>query len=195
MFIYELCLRRHKMAKSTSTTVSTAKPVAAVKPAQDAQAEATKRLVAQFAALELPVLATGSPLTTYQQDLISVGKVQAQKEGREDWWILHSSIKGDEVAKIPQSQLRALLFVVLSFLVSPRTDRGYAYIQWAATNKKLLEQHLGSYTVKVSMPKSTLPIIVGKVSEFLATVEVRAKILRDSVALQAPVKSVGTKHQ
>lgn len=174
------------MAKQTA--------VSTPKPAADAQAEATKKLLAQFASIELPVLATGSSLATYQQDLISVGKVQVQKSGGKDWWTLYSSDKKDEIAKVPQSQLRALLFVVLGFLVSPRTDRGFAYICWSADNKTLLEKILGDYTIKVSMPKSTLPIIVGKVSDMLAHVDVRAGILRASVALQAPVKSVGTKH-
>lgn len=156
--------------------------------------DVTKKILALFNSMELPVLATGAPHTTYAQDLIPLGKVQARKVGSEKWLTLFSEDKKAEVAKIPQSQLRALLFTMLAFLQTPRTDRGFAYCQWVAANKDVVEKYLGDYEILVTTPKGTLPVIVATIKDLLAGVEVRAKILSDSVKMQAPVKSVGTKH-
>lgn len=163
-------------------------------PVEDAQIAANKKILALFNSLELPVLATGTPHATYQQDLIPLGMVQARKIGTEDWLTLFSKDERAVIAKIPQSQLRAMLFSILSFLQTPRTDRGFAYVQWAAANKDIVEKYLGDYEIKVTTPKGALPVIVASIKDLLASVVVRAKILSDSIKLQAPVKSVGTRH-
>ena len=177
------------MAPKTAPT----KTAVSTEPSTDAQAVAAKNLLAKFAALSLPELATGGELANYQQDLISVGRVQAQK-GNNPKLLIYSKDEKEIVAKIHPAQQRALLFIVMSFLASPRTDRGFAYTTWAAANRELLETVLGEYKVEVDLPKSTLPKIVGTVSDLLSAVVVRAKIVHDSVAMQAPVKSIGTRH-
>ena len=185
------------MSRQTNATNKSASPAevpAATAPSADAQKEAMMKVVALFNALELPVLATGAAHQQFAQDLIPLGKIQARKVGAPDWKLLFSSEKKDEVAKIPASQQKAMFFTILSFLQTPRTDRGYAYVQWAAANKALIEKYLGDYEVMVTTPKGTLPVIVGTIKDLLAGVEVRAKILLASVAMQAPTKSVGTRH-
>lgn len=175
------------MAK-TAGQVSTPKPVA------DAQADATKKLLAQFASLPLPELATGGSLSTYAQDLLTIGKIQLQRAGTTDWILLHDAANKDAVAKVHPAQLKAVLFTLMGFLVSPRTDRGYAYIQWCKNHKDVVSKVLGQHKIRVEMPKSTIPVLVSTINDLLAGVDVRAKILLDSVKEVAPTKSVGVKH-
>jgi hypothetical protein len=185
------------MAKQTPVqpvSAPSTEPAGEPAPVADAQKKAMEEIVALFDKLPLPILATGAPHAAYAQDLLPLGKVQARKIGTEKWLTLFSEDKKEPVAGIPSSQLRAMLFTALSFLQAPRTDRGFAYCQWAAANKDTVEKYLGAYELKVSTPKGTLPIMIASIKDLLAGVAVRAKILSDSVKLQAPVKTAGTKH-
>lgn len=177
------------MAKATAST-----PATVSSPATDPQVEAQKQLLAKFAAITPPLLATGGDLSTlFSQDLATVSNIRLSKDGKA-WNTIFSTEKDAKVTKMHPAQYRAVVYTALAFLASARSDRGFAYITWAASNKAFLEQNLGKYTIEVTTPKSTLTKVVGKIDQMLVGIDAKAKILLDSVKAYPPVKGVGTRH-
>jgi DNA primase len=136
--------------------------------------------------IRLPKLASGGDLITWKSDLTSITSIEVCKEpGAKDpkWVVIHDTDEAKE-AKIPECQRKALVFTALAYLVSSRTDRGVAYKLWVASNKKSLETALGSYTIRVTMGKSMVPILQFSVTQVLTLNVVDSQIVGTSLKIK-----------
>lgn len=155
-----------------------------------AQEAAYKKMLNDLKSLGLPKVATGGDLSNWKADLVTIGAIEASKTPDDP--LTWKQVEGDAPVKIHSLQHRILVFLAVGSYISPRTDRGFAYMTWLHDNEKVVAKYFGGYTIRVHNEKATIPMVQFQVKDVLALAGIHAPILRTSIAIEAPRKTSRT---
>ena len=156
--------------------------------AQQAQAEEQyKKMLVDLKSLGLPQVATGGDLSNWKADLVTISAIKVSKTPDDS--ISWKTVEGDNAVKIHSLQHRMLVFLAVGSYISPRTDRGFAYLTWLSSHEKVLSKYFSSYTIRVENEKATIPVIQFQVKDVLALAAIHAPILKKSLEIQEPRKT------
>jgi len=161
-------------------------------------------MVKKLERLGLPQVLTGGSLTTWSNDLESVSHVEVSRDGIAftPVWVNDKSPSKVKPVVIPSVQLKALLFLVQSAVVRPVTDRGFAYVQWTATNAKVLtevfgkakvgDKNLPPLVIRIHNMSAALPVLQFPADFAVARAKEMLPILEQSAKIEPPQKRAPT---